>query len=61
MGPLLAQLLVAMAGVLVALIYPFDLWVGVLLVPAIVVVLLTEGWPRFLRRRKGRKIFPAHR
>ena len=61
MGPLLAQLLVAIAGVLVALINPFDLWVGTLLVPAVVVVLLTEGWAWFLRRRKERVSVPAHR
>ena len=61
MGPWLAQPLVAMAGVLVHLIYPFDLWVGVLLVPAVVVVLLTEGWAWFLRPRKERAIFPTHR
>lgn len=50
--PLSIQFAIASIGVAVAFSMPFvDFWPGILLVPAVIPILLAEGWARFLNRR----------
>jgi hypothetical protein len=44
--PVATQLAIAAVGVGAALLYPIGFWMGSLLVPAAVVILLCEGWAR---------------
>jgi hypothetical protein len=45
--PVATQLAIAAVGVVAAMLSPSDFWMGSLLVPAAVVILLCEGWARF--------------
>ncbi len=49
--PVAIQLAVGALGVGAALVYPFDVWPGTLLVPAALVILLAEAWAKFRLRR----------
>lgn len=50
-APWTAQLVIGAVGVGAAVLMPFEIWPGTLLVPVVVVVLLAEGWACFRRRR----------
>lgn len=51
--PLGLQLALGAIGVAAAVLAPLDFWPELLLVPAVILVLLAEGWASWLVRRRG--------
>jgi hypothetical protein len=51
--PVAIQSAVGALGVGAALLYPFDFWPGTLLVPAALVILLTEAWAKLSLRHQA--------